>query len=298
MTEKAAQDKEGGFGWKILWLISNGPAIITVLGSAAVAGAASVLQLSQIQILQAVMALLALIGTSLLTERLIEGRRLRNKLDEIHNRLDQVLTYARDIETTGLDTLVIRRRDLPPLEERLDGAKRIAISGGSLFRLVNEYKNLFEQLAEGGCKLRFLITDPDTSAVEFLSSTVVYESNNVDTYRTQMRTAVSGLLELTSKYPDVCQVKLCAIVPSFSLLVVEKGSETSVIQVELYPYRLPARERPTLLLDSRQDPRLYRLFSSQYEAMWNSDFSRSAHHQSEQEQVKSDSGLYRANQAL
>lgn len=265
-------------GWQstLFWVLNNGPAIVTVVGSAALAVAASVVQLSELQILKAVLALLALIGTSLLTERIVEGRGLRNRLSEIDGRLEEVLAYARDIETVGLDSLVIRRRDLPPLEERLDGAKGVAISGGSLFRLVNEYQNLFEQLAASGCGLRFLMTDPDADAVEVLSSAVVYESNDVGTYRTQMRAALAGLTSLAARYPTACQVKLCTIAPPFSIMVVDRGHDSSTIQVELYPFRLPARNRPMLLLDRQHDPKLHAIFSSQFEDLWRSEFCRAA----------------------
>jgi hypothetical protein len=256
------------------WLFHNGPAIITILGCAAVALTASIAHLSEIQLLQAVVALLALIGTSLLTERLIEGRRLRQDMSAIDERLDQVLGYAKHIQTGGLDALVMRRRDLPALEERLNGAKRVCILGGSLYRLANEYRRLFEQLAEGGCKLRFVMTDPEAQAAELLSSAVVYESNDVKTYRTQMQAALSGLLSVASRFPDVCEIRLLAIAPPFSLVIVEKGDDVSTIQVELYPFKLPARDRPMFVLDSRRDPRLHGLFSSQYEAIWCSSFSR------------------------
>lgn len=259
-----------------LWLLNNGPAIVTVVGSTALAVAASIITLSELQILQAVVVLLALIGTSLLTERLVEGRGLRERLNEISDQLTQVLKYAREIETASLDDLVIRRRDLPPLEERLSEARQVAISGGSLFRLVNEYQSLFEQLAENGCKLRFLLTDPNVVAAEFLSSVVVYESSDVVTYRAQMRAALSGLTSLASRYPSLCEVKLYTIAPPFSLVIVEKGNDSSTIQVEIYPFRLPARDRPMLLLDKHRDPRLHGLFLGQYEAMWCSKFSRSA----------------------
>jgi hypothetical protein len=247
-----------------------------MMGSVALALAASFLDLSELRILQAIVALLALIGTSLLTERLIEGRTLRQKLNTIDERLDQVLTYTKNIKMGGLDSLVIRRRDLLPLEERLNGAKRVSILGGSLFRLINEYQRLFEQLAESGCRLRFLMTDPKTVAAESLSSAVAYESSDIETYRMQMQTALSGLLSLSARYRDRFEVRLFAFAPPFSLLIIEKGTDSSTIQVELYPFRLPARDRPTLVLERERDPRLHAMFTSQYEAMWSSNFSRSA----------------------
>jgi hypothetical protein len=271
----ASQSKEKSRTAKAaFWLLNNGPAIITVLGSAALAVSASIIKLSELQILQAVVVLLAMIGTSMLTERLIDGRTTRERLEELTDRLNQVLAHDREIELSGIDSLIIRRRDLPPLEDRLDGAIKVDILGGSLFRLANEYRSLFEKLAESGCKLRFLLTDPETDAAEFLSSAVVYESSDVSTYRAQMRATLVGLCGLTVHYPHSSQVKLYAIAPPFSLVMVEKENEISTIQVELYPFRIPARDRPMFLLEKQRDPRLHRLFASQFEAMWSSEYSR------------------------
>jgi hypothetical protein len=275
VTNGSNKSKGSSLGSVGIWLLSYGPAILTILGSTAVALGASFMRLSEIQILQAVVVLVALIGTSLLSERLIEGRRVREKLREMNESLDRVLIYARNVETMGLDNLIIRRRDLPPLEERLSGAKHVSISGGSLFRLVNEYRSLFEQLIESGCHLRFLLTDPDAPGAESLSSAVVYESNDVESYRHQMRVGVAWLTNLASRFPQVCQVKLFALAPPFSIVSVEKGDNSSSIQVELYPFRLPARDRPMFQLDKHRNPRLHTLFSSQFEAMWDSKFSRS-----------------------
>jgi len=258
------------------WILNNGPAVITVIGSATLAVAASAVNLTAIQMLQAVLALLALIGTSLLTERLVEGRDLRRRLTNIDTRLEEVLVYACDIEAAGLDKLVIRRRDLPSLEERLDGAKQVAISGGSLFRLVSEYQNLFEELLESGCQIRFLTTDPLTPAAESLSLSVVYESNNVEEYKAQMRTALASLTSLARRHPEVCQVKVFGLAPPFSLMVVDRGGDSSTIQVEIYPFRTPARNRPMMLINKDVEPRLHAFFSSQFELLWESSFSKDA----------------------
>ena len=258
---------------RLLWFLNNGPAIIAVLGSATLAIAAEFFGLTQLQLLQAILALLALIGTSLLTERLVEGRELRRRLDAIDAGVSSVADYAREIEGAGLDELILRRRDLPPLEDRLHGARRVSISGGSLFRLVNEYKSLFEQLAASGCQLRFLVTDPDAPAAEVLSSAVAYESLDVETYRAQLRNALGGLQHLAGGNTRSCEIRVCTLVPPFSLLVIEKG-DASEVQVELYPFRLPARDRPLFVLHRHRDPRLYSLFTAQFDAIWNSTFAR------------------------
>jgi hypothetical protein len=254
-----------------VWLLLNGPAIITVLAGSVLAVLAWVVEFTSAQTFQIILALLALIGTSLVTEKLIESRSLRNRLSDIDARLEQVL-QARTTEILTFDRLVTSRRDLSPLEERLLGATRIAISGGSLFRLVNEYKNLFEHLARSGCQMRFVITDPNSHAAESLSIAVSYESNNVDTYRAHVRYALTTLCELNQRFPQNCQVRLCSLVLPFSLLRVDNDLGKSV-QVELYPFSVPARDRPILMLREETDPRLFSFFSTQFETLWSDQFT-------------------------
>jgi hypothetical protein len=251
------------------WVLSNGPAVITVLGSAALAVAGSVIELKEMQLLQGLLALLALVGTSLLTERIVEGRALRSSLGGIEDRLDKVLTYARDIETRGFDALITRRRHLPPLEDRLDGAISVRILGGSLFRLMNEYQKLFESLASEGCDLRFVIANPESEATSNLSMVVVYESQDVETYKSQLKSSYAALISLSSRFPGRCTVRLCNFAPAFSIMAVEKGGSADFVQVELYPYKIPARERPILMFTKERDPKFYAMFCDQFCNIWN-----------------------------
>ena len=271
-NENVGQSK--GLHKVIQGLLNNSSAvlaIITIIGSAIIALAASTLSLSEMNILQAIVALLGLIGASLLADKFVEGRALKKSLNDISRQLEATLNC---VETRSLDDLVTKIRDLPTLEERLEGARQIFVSGGSLYRLANEYQSLFEQLAENGCKFRFLLTDPDGPSVELLSSGVVYESSGVDGYRTQVRSSVAAFSRFMSRFPTLCEVRLYTLPPPYSLMIVEKENDTSTILVEIYPFKLPTRDRPMLFLDKQKDPRLYNLFSSQYQAMWDSGFSK------------------------
>jgi hypothetical protein len=59
-----------------LWLMSNGPGVATVIGSAVVAILASVVHFTTEALLQIVLLPMALIGTSLVTERRAQRRDL------------------------------------------------------------------------------------------------------------------------------------------------------------------------------------------------------------------------------
>jgi hypothetical protein len=257
--------RPGPGGWG-LWLLSNGPAVITVLGSAVVAILATVIRFSAEQLLQVVLLMMALIGTSLVTERLVEGRKDRARLASISAKLDTVVSFTRN-ENVSLDDVVVSRRELPPLEERLVGATQIMISGGSLSRLANEYQSLFERLVRQGCRLRFVMTNPASPGAEFLSTEISYESRSLDAYRSYMRDAAAGLADLAQRFPALCEARMFDAAPPFSLMVITKPGSSSA-QVELYTLGLPARDRPILLTTSAGSPRLCTLFTEQFEALW------------------------------
>jgi hypothetical protein len=265
-------DQESASAGRARWLLSNGPGMVTVLGAGIVAILASVVGFSAVQLLQIVLLLMALIATSLITERLVEGRRDRERLASISSKLDAVVSFTRN-ENVSLDDVVVSRRQLPSLEDRLFGATEIMVSGGSLSRLANEYRSLFERLAREGCRLRFIVTNPGSPGAEFLSAEVSYESRSLDAYRSYMRDAADGLTDLVRRFPGQCEARMFDAAPPFSIMVIVKpGSSTA--QVELYTLGLPARDRPILLTASDSSPRLCALFTAQFEALWASPLTR------------------------
>jgi hypothetical protein len=251
-----------------LWLMTNGPGVVTVIGSAVVAILASIVHFSTEALLQIILLLMALIGTSFVTERLVEGRKDREQITSISSRLDTVVSFTRN-ENVSLDDVAVTRQQLPPLEGRLVGATHIMISGGSLARLSNEYRSQFERLAREGCQLRFVMTNPASPGAEFLSTEISYESRNLDAYRSYMQDAADGLTDLAHRFPGLCEVRTYDAAPPFSLMIIVKPDSSSA-QVELYTLGLPARDRPILLTSRATSPRLCTLFTEQFEALWTS----------------------------
>lgn len=257
------------FGW---WALSYGPSIITMAGGAALAFSAAVWELADHTLLQGMLVLLILIATSLLTERFIGARESGQRLAAMGA---EVKSLAKAVERhgQGLDSLVIRRKDLTPLEDRLKGASRVSISGGSLVRLASEYKHTFEGLVAQGCHIRLLMVDPNHVATEQLHNSVVYEVIDVDEYRRQVRAAISGLGGLASTSGGKLDIRVSSFVPTYSIVAIDRHDGSGTLQVELYPFKLPARDRPTLIIHKERDPRLHEFFSKQFDEMWGSDLT-------------------------
>lgn len=253
------------------WLglvIKNGPAVVTIIGSAVIALLSAIFKFTTEQFLQAILLLLVLLGTSLLVDQLLNGRESAKKLRDIDGSINRLSDQLGISEADGLDRFVLSRRDLEPLESRLAGAREVFISGGSLYRLVNEYKSLFEKLAIGGCKFRLLMVDPECAAAEHLGTHISYEANSLDGYRSSGRDAINGLKSLQVRHPSSFEVRTSNVVPPFSLILVRATKPPASVQVELYPFGLPARDRPMFRLDETRDPKLFQLFADQAERLW------------------------------
>jgi len=255
------------------WLLTYGPALVCVLGTAVFGAYGLFKNIPPVEYLPAIFAMLALIGASLLTERIVEKKDVGAKVEEISADTSQLLRYARRVDNVSLDRIIISRRELAPLEERLNNAKKVCVLGASLRLLLGEYRKAFEELAEKGCQLRFIMIDPESVAAEQLCLATVYEVTDIKEYRRQLSFTREVLSALQKRYPGVCEARLCRVAPPFSILNVSRDSPESSILVELYPFLVAARDRPILMVQERTDPKVYSFFARQFEILWESDLT-------------------------
>lgn len=247
--------------------------MVTVVGSAGAAVAATYIPMSLLTLMQVVLALLALMGSTLLIEQMFTQRETNVRLELLDQRISTALSSIPSGPESTLDGMLTTRQHLLPLEDRLRGAHRVSISGGSLARLANEYKGLFDELAEDGCGLRFLLTAPDSEAALILGRAVSYEYS-AEGYVIQVAESLKTLAEVRDAHPSKCEVKTCTAPPPFSVLWAEFGDiERDFMQVEIYTLATPTRKRPTLAIKRSRDPRLYSQFSAQFELLWGETWS-------------------------
>ena len=147
------------------------------------------------------------------------------------------------------------------------GSTSLKISGGSLSRLANEYRSLFEELAEQGCSIQLVMCHPDSDAIERLCNEVVYESDDIEAYRHQCRSALRIFEALAEKYDHV-EVRTCDIAMSFSILAIEKLAGELSASIELYAYKVPARNRPMLHATKATSPEFHAMAVSQFDSVW------------------------------
>jgi len=73
---------------------------------------------------------------------------------------------------------------------------------------------------------------------------------------------------LAEKNSKQVSIRLTTVELPFSILKVKSSSGVDSAQIELYGYRITARDRPVISVTRVREPRTYELFSGQYEAIW------------------------------
>jgi hypothetical protein len=246
----------------LVFVIEMLPALLTVGFTVFVVLKNRQAPMEERRLLEWVLGLLALLATSLLVDRLTRLRRIEKFSRESHDILAKTSGHP------SLDVLMQDRKSLPPLEERFTGSKRVMITGGSLFRLANEYIGLFEQRAKEGCVFQFILVAPDSTAAALVAEHIVYEIKDVATYSAHIQTAIKNLMTLKAQFPAQIEVRVVNYVPPFSMIICDPEKEHGSIRLELYTIAVPTRERPHLYIRKRVERKWFDFFMLQFEQLW------------------------------
>lgn len=256
-------------------LLSVTSLAVTILACAVAATAPWFVDFTTVQLLQVVLATLVAIGGSLLAENILEARHRREHESALHTEVRDALDAVRRNSSPSADLLFLSRKALAPLEDRVADADTLRICGGSLFRLMNEYSQVFQQKLRSGAEIKFLLTDPNSDAAAHLASHVVYEVRSTDSYRNNIRSAISEIAALCEQYPGKCHLRLLDFAPPFSIFDVGRVDSSSTAHVELYSLGSPTRSRPVITLSETRDPVSHAFFRRQFDYLWETGHSYS-----------------------
>lgn len=166
----------------------------------------------------------------------------------------------------NIDELFIRRMDLNPLEERFKNSSNIFISGGSLSRLSDEYYGFFEQKLADNASLEVILVKPYSTAANMLCQNVVYETEDEKQYSQKITESLKRFINLKEKYNKNITIRLTENIPPYSIIALNLEKADAVMQVELYSYAVPTRERVEFIIN-KKDSRMYNFFIKQIEML-------------------------------
>jgi hypothetical protein len=203
------------------------------------------------------LALLAFLAIDALTERLGYLDRIENSLNKLGESFSFKPTAKLFLKT---------RVQKPPLEELLASAQEVWINARNLNTVIIPHYNLFERRLAEGCSFRIIMIDPDSLSAQLASEIGL----NPTGYKDRMQMAITSLKQLAGQPTNTgrLELRLINFLPPFSLLIKDGKRSYGWMSVELYGYRVSARERPSFELTSSTDELWFKFYLKQFEDMW------------------------------
>lgn len=201
-----------------------------------------------------IISLLGLIATATASEKYFKLNKIQKGVESIQENINN--------SSFSLDEVFFTRKDLLTLEERMQNVKSIFLLGGSLARLADEYYALFEEKLKENCRIEIIMVRPFTASAELLCKNVVYETENKNLYNKKIEESLERFFVLKERFPQLIKIKLMENVPPFGIFATNLEMNDANIQIELYSYAVPARERRLFNVSSR-DEKIFSFFINQ-----------------------------------
>lgn len=202
---------------------------------------------------KATLSVLGILAFGMLTERL-----------GYFERFEQVLREIKQAEKPFLQIPV----DWMPFEKYAKDAQEISVSGGTLAQLVPRYRDFFEQKARSGCKLRFILVNPDSAAIEAIAR---WAAAPPDRAKKEIGVSLSHLKQLKKTGCDI-EVRLNNSIPALTVMIFDASQTHGRIRVDLQLYQCSPARRPYFELThapfDEQEEDLFQNFLCQFETLW------------------------------
>ena len=158
----------------------------------------------------------------------------------------------------------------PELQQAMSQAGDILITGVTRNGLVNTNYSKFEEWLRKGCRIRFLLIDPDSDTVTQIANRY-YAERSPDSVRERVRQTIRLLSELQSAAGGI-SLRLTGHPLAMGLIATDSTSgrisDGSTLFLEYYPYRA-SRGEPKFVLQSSDDFWCQH-FLDEAEALWDS----------------------------
>ena len=223
--------------------------LITILVAAAVT-VLGILDFFQVTIVEGVtIAILTLLAVDALTERM-------TLLEKIEYQLSNLPSGS----------LLKPRTELPPLRERGRTASEIVMVGVSLISAVTPNLDFFEHKMKEGCRMRFLLLDPNSPSMATWNLMNKVPDSQAD-IATTLKT-LEVLLKSAKTNKSKCEIRLSNTFLPFGLAAFDPSKDSGFMNVEYYTYKGTLGERPHIQLKRAKDAKWFEFYKSQYEQLW------------------------------
>ena len=238
------------------YALDYAPIIATVLAATLASLSVARRGIADVEMLQWILVVLALLATTQLVDRFRIMRRIDAKVG---------LLVESEQGLRGAAAFFVDR--IPNLEQRLRKAKSIAINGISLTRTSDSFWGTFSQRLAEGVQIRLIIVDPDHQALE-VAANRFHKHQDPNRVRREVQHALDNFESLMAQDTsgELFQVGLLPYVPPYGIWLIDADSPSAEIWVELYSFR--DEPEPTFHLLPHRDGKWFAFFRTQFETMW------------------------------
>lgn len=249
--------------WK--FIIANLDTGVALLVSA-VATTFGIVQKNQDLLLAGVAITLTFLAISLIRDRL-NRETLNEQIGELRRSLP------------NRPSAVSFFRPVGDFDSGIKSAMNIDLCGVTLTNTISTRFAILRDRLQSGAKLRFLIVDPESEAINMSA----YRSiNPKDTmyYQRRLESTFADLTYLYKFNEDLkkikkkggnageVSVKMLSYAPSFGITSVDPNSKQGIVRVEIYPHKFGFKTPPSFMLTLENDKEWYSYFIEQFEQMW------------------------------
>lgn len=210
------------------------------------------------ELLAYIISILTLIAGSMLIEKVFSIFSIKRDIKGINSKLiaTDVFMYC---HTSGF------------WNDALNSAKKLFISGGSLYHVIPERTGDFEKLLERGCEIEVVVVKPFSDASKLLHSNVVKEINNPDSFSDNTIQTLELLLKYKKERPKQVSIRLNDNVPAFGIFAVYRDSKPKTIQANLFSEKVAYDKRLAISVNdfTEKNHFAYEYFCNQIESLRN-----------------------------
>lgn len=253
--------------WEFTWeFIVDYWDTFIALGVSAIAGYLGVRSNNSLLLLGAISATLAILSGSIIRDRK-DRKALSVQVSELRKSLpDRPSATAFFRPATDFNT-------------RFKSAVQIDLCGVTLTNTINTQFTVLRDRLQGGTKLRFLIVDPESQAIEMSAQRSVNPKDTIY-YQRRLEGTFADLTYLYKFNEDLkrskrkgnktgeISVRMTPYAPSFGITSIDANTKQGMVRVEMYPHKFGFKTPPSFMLTLENDKEWYSYFTEQFEQMW------------------------------
>ena len=220
----------------------------------------------QVLLLTGISATLAILAFGLIRDRANRDA-LREQITELKRNLPErpsAVSFFRPVSDFDL---------------RVKSAMNIDLCGVTLTNTINTRFTVLRDRLQGGTKLRFLIVDPESQAINMSAQRSVNPKDTIY-YQRRLESTFADLTYLYKFNEDLkkskkkgndagwVSVRMLSYAPSFGITSIDANSKQGIVRVEMYPHKFGFKTPPSFMLTLENDKEWYSYFIEQFEQMW------------------------------